>query len=177
MNKPIQHKRRELTIMRGLPGSGKTTIAKALIETGQADVMFEADDFFTAPSGAYRRVDELLGQAHTECRKAARTALAEGKRVIISNTSVRWSDMLVLLKLGYSFLAHINIYDCQGRFPNIHGVDDEKMKELEAKYLSARDFSANHYRYFGLEYQHSYTTIHTNEADKAAYDASDKGFP
>lgn len=46
---------------RGLPGSGKSTVARTL-----APVVTEADQFFVRPDGSYGFNPALLGRAHAE---------------------------------------------------------------------------------------------------------------
>ena len=78
-------------ILRGLPGAGKTTKAKEMIQNDEADIFIEADQFFEDKEGNYNYDGEKIMEAHLDCRFRAFDALSNGKTVIISNTFIyRW---------------------------------------------------------------------------------------
>ena len=71
-----------LYIVRGIPGSGKTTYAEGLglkhhYETDQ----FWGEDYAFDPS--------RLREAHQWCQDVTETALADGNDVVVSNTFIR----------------------------------------------------------------------------------------
>ena len=83
-------------IMRGLSGSGKSTVVRELVKTyggtGNGVVVCSADDFFVdESSGNYYFNAELLKSAHSECQSKAKNA--ESNVIIIDNTHVKryWS--------------------------------------------------------------------------------------
>lgn len=68
-----------LYLIRGLPGSGKTSFAKALhIKYVEADHYFEE-------IGRYQQ--SLLSAAHDDCYRKAKAALKDGSDVVVSNSS------------------------------------------------------------------------------------------
>lgn len=79
-----------LLLIRGLPGSGKTTFARLLQQAGVVDEVLEADHFFRV-DGVYQFDKTRLGAAHEWCQNATRTALRLGRRVAVANTfSQHW---------------------------------------------------------------------------------------
>jgi predicted kinase len=77
-----------LTILRGLPGAGKSTFAALLSEQRNTTVIVEADDFFMV--GDEYVFDPLkLKEAHADCLARAKKALEEGYSVIVANTNSR----------------------------------------------------------------------------------------
>ena len=76
-------------IIRGLPGSGKTTLAKAISAFEMA-----ADDYFTSPDGEYKFDPAKLRQAHADCLARFVQALGRGpgfSPVVVHNTfTCRW---------------------------------------------------------------------------------------
>lgn len=54
------------TILRGAPGSGKTTWALA---NRQTSTLCSADHYFTGPDGVYRFDASKIGLAHAACRE------------------------------------------------------------------------------------------------------------
>jgi predicted kinase len=74
-----------LTLVRGLPGAGKTTAANALsLRTGAG--LASADDHFTGADGVYRFNPSELPQAHAACQAETRRLLASGRDVAVHNT-------------------------------------------------------------------------------------------
>lgn len=79
-----------LHIIRGLPGSGKTTMAKTLVEKGVIDVYFEADQYFEQ-NGVYTFDETKIKLAHEWCQNQVFDALERRLIVAVSNTfSQRW---------------------------------------------------------------------------------------
>lgn len=75
-----------LTLIRGLPGSGKTTFAKTL-----GCSYFSADDWMTDDCNRYKFVPERLTYAHGKCQDAAELLLDRGESCAVANTfSCRW---------------------------------------------------------------------------------------
>lgn len=82
-----------LIIIRGVPGSGKTTLANTLFDRAcQYTDTFpvehcEADDFFKV-NGEYKYIPHLVPAAHQWCQRKAFAAMERGDpTVIVSNTS------------------------------------------------------------------------------------------
>lgn len=85
-----------LILVRGLPGSGKTTFAEAFADIraaggkGRARI-FAADDYFTTRDGEYVFKPDLLPAAHADCLDRVREWLAFGGLPWVTNTfSQRW---------------------------------------------------------------------------------------
>jgi ABC-type phosphate/phosphonate transport system ATPase subunit len=80
----------ELVLIRGLPGSGKSTMAKDLATQGY--LHFEADMFFEV-DGHYRYDASRIRDAHSWCQQMTRQALAKGLKVVVSNTFTQLREM------------------------------------------------------------------------------------
>lgn len=78
----------DLILVRGLPGSGKSTFATKLAHC----TVVSADDYFTTPTGEYKFDPTMLSLAHKDCQeRAAGLILLNGKSVAVCNTfSQRW---------------------------------------------------------------------------------------
>lgn len=79
--------RDQLILIRGLPGSGKSTRARGLAMAGF--LHFEADNFFER-DGLYQYDASRIKDAHAWCQKMTREALADGKRVVAATPSRVW---------------------------------------------------------------------------------------
>lgn len=76
-----------LFLIRGLPGAGKTTFAKRLLNT----TVIEADQFRYDMAGNYDPDPGRNAEVHTMACEAVASAIFRGRDVAVSNTfSCRW---------------------------------------------------------------------------------------
>jgi NEDD4-binding protein 2 len=136
-----------LIVMRGVPGSGKSTRAKSLKATyeslGHPVCIFSTDDFFVK-NGVYTFVMPALGHAHAWNLNRALMAMIEGSPVVIvDNTNTTgWEPKPYVkagLRLGYevqiiepetpwAFIAE----ECAKR--TVHGVPVETIRAMLARW-------------------------------------------
>jgi predicted kinase len=101
----ISLKNKTMYIMRGLPGSGKSSMASMLQALTNAKIC-SADHYFIM-DGEYKFNRDNLEKAHRFCFKTAEEAIKEGKSVIIDNTNV---TLDVYMK--YKELANDALFNC-----------------------------------------------------------------
>ena len=116
-----------LYIIRGIPGSGKTTLARKLAP----DANFAADDYFYDSEGNYKFDVSKLDAAHRTCMKNVVNSMMSGIPVIaVNNTFVRkWEYepyIEMAEKLGYRPVEII----CRGNFGSVHNVPSAKVKSM-----------------------------------------------
>ncbi len=121
----------QLFIIRGLPGSGKSTIANAMRHAGFVHV--EADMFFME-SGSYKYVPEKIKLAHEWCQYTVRHALENGNNVVVSNTFTRRFEMQPYIDMATEFGIVPNIMTANGNFGNVHGVPDEVLQKMRDRW-------------------------------------------
>ncbi|XP_042869364.1 2',3'-cyclic-nucleotide 3'-phosphodiesterase-like isoform X2 [Penaeus japonicus] len=91
-------------IMKGLPGSGKSTIVKSIQSVYKDSVVCSADFYFMR-SGKYKFRADKLKQAHQACQNKATASASRGMNVIIiDNTNVRNWEMKFYLHLASEYL-------------------------------------------------------------------------
>lgn len=98
----------QLIVMIGASGSGKTTIAKAIVATNvQAHLSasaFSADDFFVGADGKYRFDLAKLGEAHGDCLRSVVHALqADIQVVVVDNTNTSEAEIAPYIALGLAY--------------------------------------------------------------------------
>uniref|UniRef100_W5KW86 NEDD4 binding protein 2-like 2 n=1 Tax=Astyanax mexicanus TaxID=7994 RepID=W5KW86_ASTMX len=94
-----------LILMRGLPGCGKSTLAKEILSCGPDGLILSTDDYFFQED-SYFFDPTLLGNAHDWNQKRARDAMLDRRSpVIIDNTNVQAWEMkpyvTLALECGY----------------------------------------------------------------------------
>lgn len=117
-----------LTIIRGASGSGKSTLAKKLAACSNSN-HFEADMYFYV-NGKYEFNFRKLKDAHEWCQDSVKNAMSLNKPVIVSNTFTKIWEMQPYLDMAVKYGYVVQVIHCQGNFKNIHGVPDEKVKQM-----------------------------------------------
>ena len=126
-----------LHIIRGLPGAGKTTLAKTL------GTHFEADQFFETPSGQYLWKASQVPEAHVQCQARVDAVMRRGDSpVVVSNTFISKGHMAPYLSkaqaYGYTVEIHdlfdSGLTDAQLAMRNVHRVPVDKIARMRRQY-------------------------------------------
>ena len=119
-----------LTIIRGLPGSGKSTYAQSVW-----GMHLEADQFFEDSEGNYEYDIKLIGVAHDWCYSNTVKALRYGIDVVVSNTFTKMWELERYLAIptlldGVS----VSIIEMRTQYENVHGVPEDKLKLMASRW-------------------------------------------
>lgn len=113
----------KLYILRGIPGSGKSTYGKKIvdnaIDAGLSAIKFEADDFFMK-NGKYNWNPKLIGMAHKWCQNSVRKALDA-------------YDVNTYVKIANDAHADFEVVAIHGNHQNVHNVPEETLEKMRAK--------------------------------------------
>ncbi|MDB4806904.1 ATP-binding protein [Pseudomonadales bacterium] len=107
----------ELILIRGLPGSGKSTMARKL----NGHKHFEADMYFEK-NGAYVFEAEKLQCAHDWCYEGVSKALRAEHKVVVSNTFVQLWELNPYVRLASSLGVSYQVVHAVGSWKSIHNV-------------------------------------------------------
>lgn len=88
-----------LYLIRGLPGSGKSSFADILLHTGVVNYSFEADDYFLDENLEYRFEASKLKDAHEWCQMNTKARL-KFDSVVVSNTSTTEKEVETYRKIA-----------------------------------------------------------------------------
>ena len=124
-----------LYLIRGVPGSGKSTFAQSLLDKFLVQRVYEADQYFVQDD-EYRFDPTLLEDAHNQCKRNTWLALYEGMSVAVSNTScAEWeveTYATIARETEVNFVSIIIENRHDGK--NIHGCPDAKVEQMKRKF-------------------------------------------
>ncbi len=123
----------QLCVIRGLPGSGKTALAKLMMNQWGYDHL-EADQFFIDDDRVFRFKPELLPKAHEWCLKCTEISLLARHDVVVANTFVKRSQIAPYIALAEKLGAGYQEIVCEGTFGSIHGVPRETIARMASEW-------------------------------------------
>jgi predicted kinase len=128
----------ELIIVRGLPGSGKSTFAKSL-----GHPVFETDQYFIdSKTGEYNFNGSKLKEAHQWCQDLVSNAMilnhttGENETIVVSNTFTQEWEMKVYYDMAktYGYTVFSVIVENRHGGENLHGVPEDKVQIMKDRF-------------------------------------------
>ncbi len=129
-----------LFLVRGLPGSGKTSFATAI---WNEYAVCEADKFFYDKDGNYNYDPSKIKDAHAWCKNEVETRMKDHQinqqyypEIAVSNTFTQEWEMEDYYKLAekYQYKVVSLIVENRHDGKNIHGVPDEKLEIMRKRF-------------------------------------------
>lgn len=125
-----------LILLRGLPGAGKSTIARLLV--GDKDYCHkEADMYFVDRDGNYNFDGSKLKLAHEWCRGEVEFLMRhEHSTVVVSNTFTQEWEMEAYYELAkkYDYRVTALVVENRHNGKNVHGVPDEVLEKMAERF-------------------------------------------
>ncbi len=129
-----------LFLVRGLPGSGKTTFANHI---WNEYAVCEADKFFYDKEGNYNFDASKIKDAHAWCRNEVETRMKDHQinqqyypEIVVSNTFTQEWEMKDYYELAekYGYKVVSLIIENRHNGKNVHGVPDEKLEIMRNRF-------------------------------------------
>ena len=128
---------KELFLLRGLPGAGKSTLAKSI-----GGMHVEADMFFMEPSLKFRTVHTYkfdpskLKEAHAWCQKSVEVCMLSELRVVVSNTFTQEWEMKPYYDLAekHGYRVYSLIVENRHGGVNEHNVPQEVLEKMKNRF-------------------------------------------
>jgi hypothetical protein len=122
-----------LYLVRGLPGSGKTSFVKyqlhALVNH------YEADMYFVDPlTGEYKFDSGRLHLAHIWCQEQTHKSLQGGFDTWVSNTFTTKKELRPYFEIAKITDSALVVMTMNGNFKSVHNVPDESMKRMRDRF-------------------------------------------
>ena len=131
---------KNVIILRGVSGSGKTTFASMLARHNSGAVVVTADDYFTKSNGHYEFEASMLGAAHFQCYNRFNDALYNPavNTVIVANTNTSPRDFKNYVDAAEAYGATVTYLVLENRHGNndVHDVPSE-VKERQRHNLKS----------------------------------------
>jgi predicted kinase len=125
-----------LILLRGLPGSGKSSLADILSEKGTYPV-FSVDQYFTNSQGEYSFRFEENHIAYAHCRKQTEESMKKSlQKIFVDNTfTMQWEiEPYFQLAAAYSYSVFVVTVENYGSYKNVHHVTDDQLRRMAEKY-------------------------------------------
>jgi predicted ABC-type ATPase len=119
-----------LFIVRGVPGSGKTSLAHILGANCVA-----ADDYFTDEYGEYKWDPDSLPMAHAWCQDRVAEWMHLGvNRIAVHNTFSRNWEMLAYFEMAEKHGYNVFVIHCENEFGSTHGVPQSAIDKMRSRW-------------------------------------------
>lgn len=132
---------KELFLLRGLPGAGKSTLANSL-----GGSWYEADQFFLNENGEYEFDASKLRDAHQYCQSRVEDSMKfftgledtflSPSRIVVSNTFTQEWEMKPYYDLAekYGYRVYSLIVENRHGGVNEHGVPEDKLEIMRNRF-------------------------------------------
>lgn len=128
----------DLILLRGIPGSGKTTLGEVILRTPNNQLKpLSADDYFIDEHGNYNFDSTKLKEAHNDCQQRCSHLMQNDvMKIVISNTFTQEWEMQPYYQMAerYNYRIHSVIVENRHEGINEHNVPEEKLLQMKNRF-------------------------------------------
>lgn len=125
-----------LLLLRGIPGSGKTTLANQIANSNGAPI-FSIDSYFENEKGEYQFDYTKNHLAYKECESKTKDALEKGiPFVIVDNTFTLEWEMKPYEDLAktFGYLCFVITVENRHGGKNVHQIPEDQIEKMKVKF-------------------------------------------
>jgi len=118
----------KLTLIRGLPGSGKSTKAKTF------KCLHVEADMYHVNSGVYEYHVNDVKHAHRWCQEMVSHAMTSLVDIVVSNTFTQKWELQPYLDMAEEYGYEVEILTMRGQYDNTHNVPQEVLNKMRERW-------------------------------------------
>ena len=130
----------DLILLRGIPGSGKTTLGEVILYapgSNNTNNVISADDFFVDENGNYNFDPTKLKEAHNQCQlKCAERMKLQLSKIVVANTFTQDWEMKTYFEMAerYRYRVHTVVVENRHGNKNVHDVPEDKLQIMKDRF-------------------------------------------
>lgn len=125
----MSNKRCKLTIIRGIPGSGKSTFAKE-----NFNCLILENDMYHMHNGNYEWKFSNMKYATNFIYETCKNALHNGMDVVVANTFTKVKFIVPYKRLAEEMDANFEVLRCAGNWQNTHNVPQDVLESMSTNF-------------------------------------------